>query len=1128
MATFVNDLRLTELATGEGSGTWGTTTNTNLELIAEAFSFGTEAITTNADTHTTTIADGSTDPGRSLFLKYTGTLDSACTITIGPNTVSKLWLIENATSGGFSIIIKQGSGATITVPNGQTKAIYSDGAGSGAAMVDAFQDLSIPDLFIDDDLTFTSDGAVITFGADGDTTLTHTDGSGLTLNSTNKIMFNDASQFIQGSSATVLSLGATDEIDLTATLIDINGNADVSGTVTATGTSVFASLDISGDIDVDGTTNLDVVDIDGAVDMASTLQVDGAITSSSGATITLADNTDNLSLISTDTDDNSGPNLRMYRFSANPADADVIGQIDFEGRNDNTQDVRYGFISAKISDASDGSEDGQLRFFTIAGGTETQTMTLESGNSTFAGVVTANAGAVINESGADSDFRVESVNNANMLLVDAGNDRIQIANLLLGEISSNVDIIQSTSSSGLLVDVTGNILLDADGGEVSLRDGGTEFGQFAKSGNDFRINQAIQDGDIVFRGNDGGSIITALTIDMSAAGAATFNAGAVINESGADSDFRVESDNKANMFGVNAGSDFVYVGTDEASQGGALNVNAVSGSAVASLFSRSATDGHTGILNFMKTPATSGNYTATASGDVLGDIRFTGVNTSAVADIGAQITATQNGTSSSTVPTNLVFNANEKQCLAMDGSNVVVNDDSADMDFRVESDGSSHMLFVDAGNDRVGVGVASPTNTFDLQSSSQNAARIRGNGNIELYSYGDSGGVGWATGENTSYGELLYLNESDSKIQFYANQLAIGDFGSSEVNFNDRSGDQDFRVESDGNANMLFVDASTNEIGMGRTPSSCQLDVQGGSSGTITGLRIRNSGQAAGSAIKQVFSLNRDGSDIDYEAASITVRKDQNWTTGATTIDASMAFNVIENASSTEKMRLLSAGHLVLGDNGDPTFENAAKVVLSYGGAASFIVTNDSALINCRQASDGNLIQFYGLTNGATNTGNISQSGGTVTYGAFMANHPSEFAGTETEILIGTVMETTGAVSDIASIEGARLPATAISTTEDSNAVYGVYLGTNLAGTADGESEEAGIKVASIGAYFVRVHQSETPQLGDLLSSKGDGTAKVQSDDVIRSRTIGKVVGTVKKQTYDDGSYLLPCVLYCG
>ena len=151
MATYVNDLRLKEISTGDEAGTWGTSTNTNLELIAEAFSFGTEAITTNADTHTTTIADGSTDPGRSLFLKYTGTLDSTCTITIGPNTVSKLWFIENATSGSQSIIISQGSGASITILNGQTKAIYSDGAGSGAAMVDAFTDLAAASLFVDGD-----------------------------------------------------------------------------------------------------------------------------------------------------------------------------------------------------------------------------------------------------------------------------------------------------------------------------------------------------------------------------------------------------------------------------------------------------------------------------------------------------------------------------------------------------------------------------------------------------------------------------------------------------------------------------------------------------------------------------------------------------------------------------------------------------------------------------------------------------------------------------------------------------------------------------------------------------------------------------------------------------------------
>ena len=157
MATYVNDLRLTEIATGDEAGDWGDITNTNLELVAEAFSFGTEAITTNADTHTTTIADGATDPGRSLFLKYTGTLDSACTITIAPNTVSKLWFIENGTSGSQNIIISQGSGANITIPPGDTKAIYSDGAGSGAAMVDAFASLNVVDLKVQDDLTVTDD-----------------------------------------------------------------------------------------------------------------------------------------------------------------------------------------------------------------------------------------------------------------------------------------------------------------------------------------------------------------------------------------------------------------------------------------------------------------------------------------------------------------------------------------------------------------------------------------------------------------------------------------------------------------------------------------------------------------------------------------------------------------------------------------------------------------------------------------------------------------------------------------------------------------------------------------------------------------------------------------------------------
>jgi hypothetical protein len=197
-SAYTNDLRLEEIATGEQSGTWGNTTNTNLELIAEAFSFGTEAITTNANTHTSTIADGGTDEARSMYLKYTGALDSDCTITIGPNTISKLWFIENATtdsgsSGPYNIVIKQGTGATVTIPNGDTKIIYSDGAGSGGAMVDAFASISTVDLKVQDDLTVTDDASVggdllvsgevqtanIGF-TDGDNAITIADGGGIT------------------------------------------------------------------------------------------------------------------------------------------------------------------------------------------------------------------------------------------------------------------------------------------------------------------------------------------------------------------------------------------------------------------------------------------------------------------------------------------------------------------------------------------------------------------------------------------------------------------------------------------------------------------------------------------------------------------------------------------------------------------------------------------------------------------------------------------------------------------------------------------------------------------------------------------------------------------------------------
>tara|TARA_R100001086_G_scaffold86784_1_gene42354 strand:- start:1784 stop:2884 length:1101 start_codon:yes stop_codon:yes gene_type:complete len=144
MAEYTNNLRLKEIATGDESGTWGTSTNTNLELIGEALGFATVQFSSDAD-QSETVADGGTDNARALYIKVTssGNLSATRTLTILPNDLKRVHIIENATSGSQSINISQGSGGNVTILTGETKAVYLDGAGSGAEVVDAFTDLSI-------------------------------------------------------------------------------------------------------------------------------------------------------------------------------------------------------------------------------------------------------------------------------------------------------------------------------------------------------------------------------------------------------------------------------------------------------------------------------------------------------------------------------------------------------------------------------------------------------------------------------------------------------------------------------------------------------------------------------------------------------------------------------------------------------------------------------------------------------------------------------------------------------------------------------------------------------------------------------------------------------------------------
>jgi hypothetical protein len=138
MATYLNNLRLKEIATGDESGTWGTSTNTNLELITDGFSYGTKEMAADAN-ETFTMPDATADDTRSFYLKITSAVSLTTTreVTLGPNTISKVWIIENATSGSQIITIKQGSGATINVANGSKVMVVTDGAGAGAAVFNA-------------------------------------------------------------------------------------------------------------------------------------------------------------------------------------------------------------------------------------------------------------------------------------------------------------------------------------------------------------------------------------------------------------------------------------------------------------------------------------------------------------------------------------------------------------------------------------------------------------------------------------------------------------------------------------------------------------------------------------------------------------------------------------------------------------------------------------------------------------------------------------------------------------------------------------------------------------------------------------------------------------------------------
>ncbi len=138
-STYTVNTGIELITNGEQSGTWGDTTNTNLEII-DRLTNGVGDITITGTTHTLTTSDGALSDGQYKVLVFGGTPSGTNTVTISPNDQEKLYFIVN--NSGESIILTQGSGTTVTVATGATDIVYADGGGAGANVASLGADLS--------------------------------------------------------------------------------------------------------------------------------------------------------------------------------------------------------------------------------------------------------------------------------------------------------------------------------------------------------------------------------------------------------------------------------------------------------------------------------------------------------------------------------------------------------------------------------------------------------------------------------------------------------------------------------------------------------------------------------------------------------------------------------------------------------------------------------------------------------------------------------------------------------------------------------------------------------------------------------------------------------------------------
>ena len=466
-----------------------------------------------ADADLLIVDDGAGGTNRKTAMSRVKTYIADVTLTTAAQTnITSLGTLSALTVDDVAI---DGKVITMTGSSSDT-AVITAGTNGTLSIVTTDDSAAAANITITADGTFEADGTTITLDSSGDIVL-DADGADVTLKDGGTTF----GSLTNSSGELVIKSGSTPTTAATFSGANVTFAGTVQGT-TITATTAFVP-DAANGASL-GTTSLEFADLylhDGAQILWGADQ-DVLLTHVADA---------GLSLKTSATGDDTKATLTLQTGETDIAVNDVLGAIDFQAPDEGTGTdailVAAGIAAVSEGDFSSSNNATKLSFKTAASEAAAEKMSLSS-----AGVLTTSSNIVSGGNVVVADAgNIGSASDTDALAISSGgvvtfsqkpviNSGVAIDNITID--GTEIDL----SSGDLTVDVAGDITLDADGADVNVADGGTTFGQFTNSSSDFVINAAVQDKDIIFKGDDGGSAITSLTLDMSNAGAAIFSAAA--------------------------------------------------------------------------------------------------------------------------------------------------------------------------------------------------------------------------------------------------------------------------------------------------------------------------------------------------------------------------------------------------------------------------------------------------------------------------------------------------------------------------------------------------------------------------------------------------------------------------